>query len=122
MPFFRPLACAIALFVLLAASATADPPRCDPSAHVTPTRDEAGDAMRSAAPSVRACVQSPGSAQIKVHFVCDGSVERVELESAPELTTDERACIERVLRAVRIPPFRQAQFSVSFPFTLGGPR
>ena len=45
-----------------------------------------------------------------------------ELESAPELPTDERACIERVLRAVRIPPFRQAQFSVSFPFTLGGPR
>ena len=91
-----------------------------------PTRRDCRDALGSLEPAARACSSHErGTVQLAVVFASDGSV----IESHIAYPTDfvgttiqdpeVLACVARLGRGARVPPFRRDRFQVTFPYRVG---
>ena len=90
-----------------------EPPATQP--HYQPDRNEVGRVMRAIRPRVEAC-GTDGVAIARFTFSSDGKVRLVRVTGIddPQVV----ACIEGVLRDVRVRPFARNQFRVQYPFRL----
>lgn len=116
-------------------SSAAGVPNAEGAAHRYPTRTEVVRAMSGPHlhDPLRACGLT-GVFQVRLVFLgADGSVESVALVEPPRddgnipavlspeqlhLDPSAWACGERAFEALRVPPFEQATFTVSFPYRL----
>ena len=105
----------------LSPSGPSSPGTGDPTPNVPlrPTRTDVVSAMNGVSGAVRACANgSHGVAPVRVVFA--GPTGRVVSaavtgSSFPPAVT---SCIARAVRGARVPPFRDATFSVNYPFRL----
>jgi hypothetical protein len=85
----------------------------------TPSRGDVVQAMNGVSAAVAACGRGQRGL-VPVRFVFDGATGRVSDVStqASGFTPDVIECVLREVRGARVPPFRQPQFSVNYPFRL----
>lgn len=82
-----------------------------------PTRVDVTHAVTAVGPAVAACAAGHHGA-VRALIVFDGpsgSVRTVTL-AGPDVGTPISACMERAIRAARVPPFTRDSFEVSYPF------
>ena len=123
----RFLRATVAVLVLVLSSTTfADAtstkdPRTD--APETPSRGDVVAAMNSVTEAVLRCGGGwQGAVPVRVIF--EGSTGRATSvtvrmgETEPSVPPAVAACVERAAIAARVPPFRQATYSVNYPFRI----
>ena len=110
----EPSVCASGAAAVASASSAQGSPESLPE---TPSRDDVRRAMQSGAADVRACRAGQGSsAWVTTVFDNTGRVISVRMQGVASARAI--ACIERVVRRITLPHFRQATFSVTYPFPL----
>ena len=93
-------------------------PGNEPAQRETPSRAEVVAAMRAVSPAVRACDDgSSGVANVRVVFGSNGRVTSASVAGGG-LSASVRGCIARAVRGATVPRFRQASFTVNYPFRL----
>jgi hypothetical protein len=81
-----------------------------------PSRDVVMSALQGVSGEAAACSHDRGGfVQVRVVFESSGRVSSA-LVVAGDLPASARSCVERAVRAARVPPFRQPSVSVHFPF------
>jgi hypothetical protein len=85
----------------------------------TPSRSEVASGLGGVQAAVRNCKQGrSGTARARVTFAGDtGRVTSVQVDG-DFAGGPENSCIERAVRAARVPPFRRPTFQVTYPYRL----
>ena len=90
----------------------------NPNLPETPARDAVASALRGVSAQVRACgAGEHGSAPVSVVFRSSGAVSNATV-GGQFAGTPVGSCVARAVRGARVPPFRNASFSVTFPYAL----
>jgi hypothetical protein len=84
-----------------------------------PTRDDVARAMSALQPAMRGCAMGQtGVATAAIAVRNDGRVASAQLSGAPFAGTASGRCMEGVLHNARFPRFKEASFSVRYPFSI----
>ena len=102
---------------LLAAATKKTKPKTNSNLPDKPSRSAVGSALKAAQAKMGSCGGS-GSAKTKVVF--KGSTGRVVSAkvSGPLAGTPAGKCVEKKAKTAKVPPFKQASLSVTYPFRL----
>ncbi|MDH5672355.1 MAG: hypothetical protein OEZ06_09410 [Myxococcales bacterium] len=84
------------------------------------------DAMRAATDAVRACAEDQGTVVLRLAFTSNGCLQSHGVRPPGEAGSQTNVhdmevwrCVERATAAVRLRPFSQEVFKVSFPYKVG---
>lgn len=82
---------------------------------ILPTRATVLAAMKRVTPTVRSCLKpSDGVAKVKIKFL--GKTGRVASTSVSGVQGVPAACVKNAVRRAKVPPFRDKDLDISFPF------
>lgn len=92
------------------------PPAVESRPYDLPTRDDIITALGAVRHEVRGC-GGPGTAFADIQF--EGRTGRVTHVTITGAEGDVARCVIKAVQRVAVPPFKQASFTIKYPFKLG---
>jgi predicted Zn finger-like uncharacterized protein len=99
---------------------TAPPKPAGPELADKPTKQQVMKALNGVKPRVQACGKgATGVATVSINIAgTTGKVASAKVVSGPFKGTPNAGCIEKAVKKAKFPKFKQAKFSVSYPFVI----